>query len=299
MPAKSFNPGLAQRSVRLRQICLVARDIDWATSVFCAVLDARPIYRDPGILNLRLFNVLIPCGDAFLEIVSPTDKAYEGDKTTAAKLLEKKNKTGCGYMTILQVENLEMVSTRLAQAGAQPVTSYGMSTEQEVGKGGSTGHWEYQVGQNVVVKSDFGSSKGPKTAFAGVQWHPKTMGTLTETDQTLPAHGSWLPAGNAWQKRSQNRNSSVCDEFAGCSIACDEPKAIARRWSQGLAKPLTRDGLGVRLDGAVVRFEQREPGGHAGLVRVDLYAVGTKTFDEIELCGVKFRLVERPPLARL
>ena len=291
MSAKSVNP------VRLRQICLVARDIDWATSVFCAVLGARPIYRDPDILKLGLFNVLIPFGDAFLE-VSPTDKAYEGDKTTAAKLLDKQNKTGCGYMAILQVENLETVSTRLARAGAQPVSSHGMSTEQEVGKGGSTGHWEYRVGKNVVVESGFGSSKGPKTAFAGVQWHPKTMGTLLETDQALPASGSWLPAGNGWQ-RYPNGNSSVCEGFAGCSIACEEPEVIARRWSQGLAKPLTQDGLGVLLDGAVVRFEQRKPGGPVGLVRVSLYAVGTKAFDEIELCGVKFSLVERPPMARL
>ena len=124
------------------------------------------------------------------------------------------------------------------------------------------------------------------------------MGTLMETDEANPSDGCWLPAGNAWQ--GSRRGSRVCEEFAGCTIACDGPAVMAKKWSEGLLKPLTADGNGVELDGAVVRFEQRQPGGPDGVVGVDLFAARgrRRAFREIKLCGVRFRLVDRRHVAQ-
>jgi hypothetical protein len=91
--------------VRLRQICLIARDIDWAVNSLTAALDTRVAFRDPDIVQLDLFNALLQCGDCMLEIVSPTEAGYE-KKSTAAKLLEKKG-GDCGYMAILQVRSTQ------------------------------------------------------------------------------------------------------------------------------------------------------------------------------------------------
>jgi hypothetical protein len=283
--------------VRLRQIALVARDIDYSVRTLTTALDARVAFRDPDILKLDLFNALIACGDCFIEIVSPTDEGY-AKNSTAAKLLTKKG--DCGYMAILQVDDLDEVATRLQKEKARPVARHGMKTVKSVGQGGVTKHFKFKAGDSVADASRLG--KDCSTALGGIQWHPKDMGTLAETDEALPNHigadGCWLPAGNSWQQASGS--SSICEEFAGCTIACDDPAAVASRWSAGLEKPMTSDGLGVVLDGSIVRFEQKRAGGPDGVVCVDLYAVGQrKAFEEIKLCGVTFRLVERSPKARL
>ena len=70
--------------VRLRQIALVAPDIDWAVDSLTAALDTYVAFRDPDILSIDLFNALLACGDCMLEIVAPTDAAYE-KRTTAGR----------------------------------------------------------------------------------------------------------------------------------------------------------------------------------------------------------------------
>jgi len=57
-------------------------------------------FRDPGVAEFGLENVVIPVGDTFLEVVSPTKPA-----TSAGRLLEKRRGDG-GYMVILQSEDL-------------------------------------------------------------------------------------------------------------------------------------------------------------------------------------------------
>ena len=56
--------------VRLRQIALVGQDIDYSASTLGALLDTYVAFRDPGILNIGLFNILMQIGeDCFLEVV--------------------------------------------------------------------------------------------------------------------------------------------------------------------------------------------------------------------------------------
>ena len=49
--------------VRIRQVCLNASDLDWATNTLQAMLDTTVAFRDPHILGINLFNALLYCGD--------------------------------------------------------------------------------------------------------------------------------------------------------------------------------------------------------------------------------------------
>ena len=61
-------------AVRLRQICVVAPDLDWATSTLGAALGTEVVHRDPHIVNAfgGMFNALLLLGhDCFVEVIHP------------------------------------------------------------------------------------------------------------------------------------------------------------------------------------------------------------------------------------
>ena len=80
--------------MRLRQIALVARELEPVVSDFSAILGIEVAYNDPGVRVFGLENAVMPVGDTFLEVVSP----IEGG-TTAGRLLERRGDGG--YMVIL------------------------------------------------------------------------------------------------------------------------------------------------------------------------------------------------------
>jgi hypothetical protein len=85
--------------IRLRQVALVAADLDAATAELTGTLGVEVGFRDPGVAEFGLHNVVVPVGDGFLEIVSPTQEG-----TTAGRLLERRGGDG-GYMVILQCDD--------------------------------------------------------------------------------------------------------------------------------------------------------------------------------------------------
>ena len=101
--------------MRLRQIALVAEDLGPAVDDLCAVLGLEVSFNDPGVAVFGLHNALLPVGDTFLEVVSPT-KA----NTTAGRLLERRSGDG-GYMVILQTRDLEADRQRVTQLGVRIV----------------------------------------------------------------------------------------------------------------------------------------------------------------------------------
>ncbi|MAE97058.1 MAG: hypothetical protein CL910_20600 [Deltaproteobacteria bacterium] len=101
--------------MRLRQVALVARDLERSTDTLCSVLGLEVGFQDPGVGFFGLVNGVIPVGDTFLEVVSP---AREG--TTAGRLLERRGGDG-GYMVILQSQNPEADRARVDTLGVRVV----------------------------------------------------------------------------------------------------------------------------------------------------------------------------------
>ncbi len=96
-------------SMRLRQIALVAHDLEAAAADITEVLGLEIAYRDPAVAKFGLVNVVLPIGDGFLEVVSPNEPG-----TTAGRLLDKRGGDG-GYMVILQMEDI-VAARALAEA---------------------------------------------------------------------------------------------------------------------------------------------------------------------------------------
>ncbi len=80
--------------LRLRQICLLARDLEWTSSVLSTAFDAPVVFRDPRMAaGGSLTNTHIRLGDSFLETVSPSALAWERS-TTQTRLLERHGDCG-------------------------------------------------------------------------------------------------------------------------------------------------------------------------------------------------------------
>ena len=103
--------------MRIRQVALVARELEPVVEDLRAVLGLEVAYRDPGVAVFGLQNAVLPVGDGFLEVVSPVEPG-----TTAGRLLEKRGGDG-GYMVIVQTTDLEDAQRRIKALGARMVWS--------------------------------------------------------------------------------------------------------------------------------------------------------------------------------
>lgn len=101
--------------VRLRQVALVARDLEAVVADLCDVLGVRVAYRDPAVRVFGLRNAVMPVGDTFLEVVSPVEP-----DTTAGRFLARRG-GDAGYMAIFQVDDLAAAEARVGRAGVRVV----------------------------------------------------------------------------------------------------------------------------------------------------------------------------------
>jgi len=101
--------------IRLRQVALVARDLDATVDELCSRLGLRVCFNDPGVALFGLHNALMMIGDQFLEVVAPTK-----DGTTAGRLLDKRDGDG-GYMAIYEVDDLDAREAALTDLGVRIV----------------------------------------------------------------------------------------------------------------------------------------------------------------------------------
>ncbi|MCP5043273.1 MAG: hypothetical protein GY944_19785 [bacterium] len=106
--------------MRIRQIALVAQDLEPVVETLSSVLGIEVCFRDPGVALFGLHNALFPIGDTFLEVVSPVR-----EDTTAGRLLERRKGDG-GYMVILQTEDLDVHRKQLAEIGVRIVWEHAL-----------------------------------------------------------------------------------------------------------------------------------------------------------------------------
>jgi hypothetical protein len=104
-------------SLRIRQIVLVARVLDQIVDDLRTALGVDVAYRDPQVAEFGLHNAVMPIGDQFVEVVSPTQTG-----TTAGRLLERRGGDS-GYMIILQTDDLDRDRARLDKLGVRVIWS--------------------------------------------------------------------------------------------------------------------------------------------------------------------------------
>ena len=87
--------------IRLRQVAMIAPDLDPIVEELCDTFGLQVCFHDPGVAEFGLRNALLLVGDQFIEVLSPI---REG--TTVQRLLDKRDGAG-GYMAIFEVDDLD------------------------------------------------------------------------------------------------------------------------------------------------------------------------------------------------
>jgi hypothetical protein len=101
--------------VRLRQVVLVAHDLEPVVRQLCDELDLEVCHRDPGVAEFGVHNALMAAGDTFIEVISPTSPG-----TAAGRHLARRGGDG-GYMVLIQVVDLDRERERLRSLGVRLV----------------------------------------------------------------------------------------------------------------------------------------------------------------------------------
>lgn len=206
--------------LRLRQICLVARELAPVEQQICDVLGLEVCYRDPGVGKYGLHNALFAAGGTFLEVVSPTQP-----ETAAGRYLDRRKGDG-GYMFIVDCDNLEERREHLQKLG-------------------------------VRLVEDIKSADGDLVGEA-LHLHPRdTGGCLLSIDRhsdkgDMRSDYKW--AGRAWREHDRSKTMAA---IIGAEMQSDDPKALASRWSELLQRPARRgdDYWQIDLDKGFARFE--------------------------------------------
>ena len=148
--------------IRLRQVALVAHDLEATVQALGAAFGIEVAFRDPGVATFGLENAVLPVGNQFIEVVSPT---REG--TAGGRQLERLGGDG-GYMVICHTDDHASVRRRVHDLGVRTVID-------------ADDHG-YRIMQ--LHPSDTGGS------FLEIDFQP---------GGDDPA-GPWMPAGTDWQR---------------------------------------------------------------------------------------------------
>ena len=105
--------------MRLRQICLVAPQLEPVISDIAAIMGLSICYRDGNVAKYGLENALLPVDTILLEVVAPTQAG-----TAAGRFLDKTGNRG-GYMAIFCCEDPD---ARGAKANAMGVRTANVIT---------------------------------------------------------------------------------------------------------------------------------------------------------------------------
>ena len=148
--------------LRLRQICLVARDLARETGHIKSIFGLEECFRDANVAKYGLENVLFPAGTNFIEIVSPTQPG-----TAAGRFLERHDGR-YGYMAIMDCDDPERRQQHAQVLGVRTA--------------------------NLIRHGDYlGVQLHPKDTGGAMLEFNRTIGGEDE-------NGPYFPAGPDWQR---------------------------------------------------------------------------------------------------
>lgn len=253
-------PGLTARwtgpapvSLSLLQVTLIVRDLARAEADFAERLGLRVAFRDPSVATWGLENIVLPMGESFFEILSPTRPDTPGGRHLARQ-------GDGGYMLILQTRALAAHRARVAGLGVRI----------------------------VLDQETRGSADGQD--WAGIHLHPADTGGLMISFDEPDPPDSWVGAGPHWRDFVSN---DVVTGLVGIALCSPDPERLARRWAEVLGRPLVGDGRQIVLDRGTIEFRDLRSGeGSEGLATVRLAASDpARRGEAFALAGVRIELV--------
>lgn len=252
--------------LRLRQLCLVAKELEPAIEDLKEVFGLEVCYRDGAVAKYGLHNALVPIDAQFVEVVAPTEPG-----TAAGRYLERRRGDG-GYMVILDCDDPAPWRKHVAEIGvriANPIEHEGK-----------------YIGLQLHPRDTGG-------AMLEINWTPGGA----------DLRGAYTPAGPDWQKAVR---TDVTRAITGVEMQSDDPAELAERWGRILKRPISAGKDGERriaLDLGEIRFVKAEDGRGEGLGGIDIAASdasrifanakrrGCKvTGNTITICGTRFRV---------
>ncbi len=252
--------------LRLRQICLVARELEPVVGALRRVFGLEVCHVDDAVAAYGLENALLPVGDQFLEVVAPT---REG--TAAGRYLDRRGGDG-GYMVITQCADLEAREHRMEALGVRVA--------------------------NRLEHGDFrGMQLHPKDTGGAFFEIDRQRGGET-------GDGPWHPAGPDW--KPWRRTGVVSAIAAAELQSPDPERLAARWSEiADIPLARGADGApALPLDNAELRFVPEADGRGEGLASLDLKATNAEAAranakaaglptrnGRIALGGMRFRLV--------
>lgn len=176
-------------TIQLRQICLVARDLDATIDDLESIFGIHRCFVDEGVGKWGLVNTLLPIGRNFLEVVVPVT-----DNTSAGRYLDRRNGDG-GYMVICQADSKDH-----QQAVRQRALDNGIRIAFEADRGA------WNICQ--IHPGDM------KAAYFEIDW-----------DQHNDLTGNWEPAGGEqWEDKV---DQSVTVDYAAVELQGPDPADLA------------------------------------------------------------------------
>lgn len=220
--------------LRLRQVALVARDIEAVVADLRTVFGLEVAYIDPGVGVFGLENRLLPVGSQFIEIVSPVR-----DGTAGGRYLDRRGGDG-GYMVITQCDDHPPRKRHVESLGIRKVL------ERD--------HADHCLLQ--LHPADTGGS------FLEIDWH-----------RDLAPDGEWPPAGPDWRRAVRTGRVSAISGVELQSDRPDELARRWSTIIETPVVTDARGNPALALENASIRFVAATDGRGEGLGGVDLRAV--------------------------
>jgi hypothetical protein len=242
--------------LRLRQIAIVAHDLEPPVDALRTHLGVESAWSDPAVATFGLRNAVLPVGNQFVEVVAPTRTG-----TAAGRYLDRRAGDG-GYMVILQTDDHTALRRHVAELAIRVAFQhdsdhYHITQLHPADTGGSFLEIDEQVGGD-------------------------------EPD------GPWEPAGHDWHRA--RRTDVVAAISAAEIQAPSPERLARRWAAilQRPAVPATGNrSFAIALDNATLRFVEATDGRGEGLGGIDLASSNPSATSDVPpiVAGLRIRLV--------